>query len=151
MKTKVLMVCLGNICRSPMAEGLLRDKVDLEKVTVDSAGTGDYHIGNPPDERMIATAKNHNVDITNLQARQFTSEDFDRFDHIFVMDISNYQNVIKLARSAEDKEKVELILNRIKPGQDQEVPDPYRGGDEGFEHVYDLLNQSTDAIVKELN
>lgn len=151
MKTKVLMVCLGNICRSPMAEGLLRDKVDLEKVTVDSAGTGDYHIGNPPDERMIATAKNHNVDITNLQARQFTSEDFDRFDHIFVMDISNYQNVIKLARSAEDKEKVELILNRIKPGQDQEVPDPYHGGDEGFEHVYDLLNQSTDAIVKELN
>lgn len=151
MKTKVLMVCLGNICRSPMAEGLLRSKVDPQKIEVDSAGTSDYHLGQNPDKRMIATAKNHQIDISSLSGRQFTSEDFDRFDHIFAMDQSNYENILKLIRSEKDKEKVELILNRLYPGEDMSVPDPYFGGDRGFEEVFQLLNKAIDIIVKDLS
>ncbi len=150
MKTKVLMVCLGNICRSPMAEGLLTAKVDAEKVEVDSAGTANYHVGEKPDPRMIATAKKHQLDLSTLRGRQFESKDFHRFDHIFVMDQSNYSDVLQLAKTESDKKKVDLILNQIFPGENQDVPDPYYGGESGFEKVYDLLNRATDKIAEKL-
>tara|TARA_B100000683_G_scaffold73624_1_gene72331 strand:+ start:27405 stop:27833 length:429 start_codon:yes stop_codon:yes gene_type:complete len=140
---KILMVCLGNICRSPMAEGIMR-KLGGKKVEVDSAGTADYHIGFQPDKRMIATAIEHGVDISNLRARQFQSDDFDSFDLIFAMDSSNYQNIISLAKDDNDKQKVKMILDNSN------VPDPYYGGDEGFEHVYQLLHEACQKILEDI-
>lgn len=146
------MVCLGNICRSPLADGLLRKKVaehDLP-VHVDSAGTSGHHAGEAPDERMQRTALSHDLSIAALRSRQFTQKDFDEFDLIYVMDKSNYNNVLKLSRSKEDTEKVKLILNESHPNQELEVPDPYFGGDAGFEEVYQLLDNATDVIIKQL-
>ncbi|MBJ10134.1 MAG: protein-tyrosine-phosphatase [Flavobacteriales bacterium] len=140
---KILMVCLGNICRSPMAEGIMR-KLGGKKVEVDSAGTADYHIGFQPDKRMIATAIEHGVDISNLRARQFQSDDFDSFDLIFAMDSSNYQNIISLAKDDNDKQKVKMILDNSN------VPDPYYGGDEGFEHVYQLLHEACQKFLEDI-
>ena len=140
MIMKILMVCLGNICRSPMAEGIMR-KLGGKKVEVDSAGTANYHIGLQPDKRMIAKAFEHGIDISNLRARQFHSDDFNSFDLIFAMDSSNYQNIISLAKHENDKEKVKMILDNIN------VPDPYYGGVEGFEHVYQLLNEACQNIL----
>jgi protein-tyrosine phosphatase len=108
---KILMVCLGNICRSPLAEGILQSKVLKESIFVDSAGTAAYHVGNRPDERAIAVAKKYGVDITNQQARKFTERDFIDFDVIYAMDQSNYQNIVSLASCDEDIEKVKIILN----------------------------------------
>lgn len=149
---KVLMVCLGNICRSPMADGLLRKKVkDNElNVTVDSAGTANYHVGKKPDERMIATARKFGVNLEELRARQFSSTDFDEFDLIYAMDKSNYRNIVSLARNENDKKKVQLILNELYPGQDLEVPDPYYGGEQGFVDVYKMLDDATDLILNKL-
>jgi protein-tyrosine phosphatase len=149
---RILFVCLGNICRSPMAEGafrhLAREKgIDIE---LDSAGTGDWHVGEAPDHRMQATAKSHGVDISDLRARHFTVEDFDAFDRIYVMDESNYDNVVKLARNEEDSAKVKMMLNEIYPGENMPVPDPYFGGQQGFEHVYDLLTRSAEKVLNEL-
>jgi len=147
------MVCLGNICRSPMAEGIVRDRIEelgLD-VELDSAGTGDYHIGEGPDKRAQANMRQNGHDISDLKARQFKAKDFDAFDRIFVMDQSNYQNVLSLARTDADKEKVELFLNLASPGSDAEVPDPYFGGESGFQHVYELLNESADKLMEELS
>lgn len=149
---KILMVCLGNICRSPLAEGILRDKTNKLGVAVfiDSAGTGNYHIGEHPDKRTIANAKKNGVDVSQLKARQFTISDFDEFDTIFVMDSSNYTNVTALARNQKDLEKVELILNRIHPKSNMAVPDPYFGGEEGFQTVFDLLDKACETIAQSL-
>ena len=138
---KILMVCLGNICRSPLAEGILQSKVNKELVFVDSAGTAAYHVGNLPDERSIAVAKQYGIDISNQQARKFTEKDFLNFDVIYAMDKSNYQNIISLATSDEDVEKVKMILNESQPDKNYSVPDPYYGGEIGFEEVYKMLNQ----------
>lgn len=148
----ILMVCLGNICRSPMADGLMRKKVSDHKlqVTVDSAGTANYHVGGAPDTRMTATARNKGVDISGLKARQFEVTDFDTFDVIYVMDQSNYANVVRLARNESDIQKVEPILDLLPDVNETEVPDPYYGGQDGFEHVYDLLDKSTDIILNKL-
>ncbi len=149
---KILMVCLGNICRSPMADGLMRKKVKDHNldVYVDSAGTANYHVGGAPDKRMTQTAKRKGVDISGLQARQFVVSDFDTFDLIYVMDQSNYDNVVRLARSEADRNKVQLILELLPNPNEIEVPDPYYGGQDGFEHVYHLLDESTDIILKTL-
>src|SRR5690554_6898014 len=128
--TRILMVCLGNICRSPLAEGILKSKVDPEKVFVDSAGTSNYHIGHSPDPRSISIAEQRKLDITSQLGRQFQVSDFHEFDHIYVMDMSNYHDVLSLARTEEDKKKVSLILNEIFPGENVEVPDPYYGGND---------------------
>lgn len=147
---KILMVCLGNICRSPLAEGILKSKLDTSLHTVDSAGTGAWHSGELPDKRSIAVAKNYGIDLTDQRARLFLKEDFDRFDKIYVMDKSNYVNVCKLAPNNEALDKVELILNESQPGKDLEVPDPYYGGDHGFENVFQMLDQACNKIKDKL-
>ena len=147
------MVCLGNICRSPLAEAILRQKseqLDLD-IHIDSAGTSDYHIGESPDQRSSENALTNGLDISYLRARQFMVEDFDRFDRIFVMDRSNKENVLRLSRGDEDSKKVDLILNLTHPGSNMEVPDPYFGGAKGFQHVYELLDEATDRIIEELD
>ena len=151
--TKILMNCLGNICRSPLAEGILREKIKKANVeiTIDSAGTANYHIGEHPDKRTIENALKHNIDISTLKARQFSVEDYDNFDLIFVMDSSNYSDVISLARNNEDVRKVEMILHRVYPNANMSVPDPYFGGEQGFENVFTILNNACEIIADSLN
>ncbi|MCG2430790.1 low molecular weight protein-tyrosine-phosphatase [Aequorivita xiaoshiensis] len=144
------MVCLGNICRSPLAEGILKAKVDSSKVIVDSAGTGSWHVGSKPDSRSIAVAKKNNLDITDQRGRQFSVSDFDEFDHIYVMDNSNKENVLDLAKNEEHRGKVKLILNEIFPGENVDVPDPYYGGDSGFDDVYKMLEEACEVIANKL-
>lgn len=147
--TRILMVCLGNICRSPLAEGILKTKLKgAAHVVVDSAGTGAYHIGKGSDPRSIAVAKAHGIDISSQKARQFKASDFDTFDVIYAMDTSNYNNITRLARTAEDSAKVKLVLNEITPQEDLNVPDPYYGGDQSFENVYQMLDQACTTIAK---
>ena len=140
------MVCLGNICRSPLAEGILKSKT--KNLEVDSAGTAGYHIGKQPDIRSIDIAKKHDIDLTSQRARQFSTRDFDDFDKIYVMDNDNYSKIISLARNQEDMDKVDLILNEIYPKEYKSVPDPYYGGDEGFQNIYNLLEVSCEVIAK---
>ena len=144
------MVCLGNICRSPLAEGILEHKVKQQGLEweIDSAGTGAYHAGELPDVRSIAVAKKYGIDLTNQRARQFQVEDFDNFDKIYVMDASNYQNVVHLARNEADKAKVELIRNVVRPNWNEQVPDPY-WNDNGFEQVFQMLDEACDHIIKQ--
>jgi len=150
MKTNVLMVCLGNICRSPLAEGILKSKTNPEKVFVDSAGTGDYHVNDAPDPRSISIAKENGLDITNQRGRQFSVKDFDNFDLIYVMDTFNYDDVIGLARNEEDKKKVKLILDEIFPGENVDIPDPYQGVAQGFKNVYNMLDEACEVIAEKL-
>ena len=150
MSVKIVMVCLGNICRSPLAEGILASKLPKDKFTVDSAGTGSWHIGQSPDERSVAVAKKNGLDISNQKGRQFSSADFDTFDYIFVMDNSNYDNVIALAETKEQKEKVILIMNELYPSQNKDVPDPYFGMHNGFDIVYAMLDEACDVIAQKL-
>jgi protein-tyrosine phosphatase len=147
---KVLMVCLGNICRSPLAEGILQSKVNAQKVFVDSAGTAAYHDGNLPDIRSIEVAGKYEINITNQRARKFKIKDFDVFDFIYVMDETNYQNILILARDKNDKRKVQMILNETTPGQNLSVPDPYYGGNQGFENVYAMLDEACEIIANKL-
>ncbi|WP_035670534.1 low molecular weight protein-tyrosine-phosphatase [Flavobacterium sp. 83] len=150
MSIKILMVCLGNICRSPLAEGILASKLPKNKFTVDSAGTGSWHIGHSPDERSIAVAKKYKINISNQKGRQFSSNDFDTFDYIYVMDNSNYSNVIELAQNQDQKDKVNLILNHLFPNENVDVPDPYFGLPNGFEIVYNMLDEVCEVIAKKL-
>lgn len=151
--TKILMVCLGNICRSPLAEGIMRQKIEEYGIDaeVDSAGTANYHVGEHPDPRSVESGAVHGVDISHLRGRQFVTEDYDRFDRIYVMDKSNYGNVLSLARNDADKDKVDLLLNADQPDSWRVVPDPYYGGAQGFENVYQLINSACDAIAQKLN
>ncbi len=147
---RVLMVCLGNICRSPLAEGILKSKVNSDIIFVDSAGTGNYHIGGLPDKRSIAVAKNYHLDITDQRCRQFQISDFDNFDFIYVMDNSNKKDVLALARDENDEVKVNMILNEIFPNENVDVPDPYYGGEFGFENVYKLLDKACSVIAERI-
>lgn len=144
------MVCLGNICRSPLAEGILKSKVDSSKVLVDSAGTGDWHVNQEPDKRSIAVGEKYNIDITAQRGRQFKKKDFENFDLIYVMDNSNKANVLALAENDSQKKKVKLILDEIFPGENVDVPDPYFGGDSGFENVYKMLDEACEKIANKL-
>jgi protein-tyrosine phosphatase len=149
MTTKILMVCLGNICRSPLAQGILEKKVDPKKVIVDSAGTGGYHLGKPPDPRSISIALKNGIDISNQRCRKFSPHDFDRFDRIYAMDMSNYKNIIAHATNKSHKAKVRLLLDELG-SQNREVPDPYYGGDDGFAKVFAIIDAACDALAAKL-
>jgi len=142
------MVCLGNICRSPLAEGILQSKLDANFFSIDSAGTAAYHIGELPDQRSIAVAKKHGIDISNQKARKFDIKDFIEFDVIYAMDKENYQNICSLAKNKTELQKVKMILDKVKPSQNLSVPDPYYGGDDGFQNVYQLLDEACEKISK---
>ena len=144
------MVCLGNICRSPLAEGLLAAKLPKNKFFVDSAGTGNYHIGKQPDQRSVLTAEKNGLDISYQKARQFNPRDFDDFDYIYVMDNTNYDDVISLAKNEQQKSKVQLILNELFPGENVDVPDPYYGLQNGFDMVYEMLDETCEILSKKL-
>ena len=148
--TKILMVCLGNICRSPLAEGILKSKLDTSKFHIDSAGTSGFHDGELPDPRSVEVAKHNGIDIEDQRSRKFLKDDFEIFDHIFVMDSSNYKDVLDLARSSKDELKVSLILDKIDPMANLEVPDPYHDSVEGFNNVYEMLDKACTNIAKEL-
>jgi protein-tyrosine phosphatase len=145
---KMLMVCLGNICRSPLAEGILRHRVqNLQPAWfIDSAGTAGYHTGDAPHPLSIKTARHHGIDISHLQARTFEKKDMDRFDRIWVMDRSNYADVQRISGSRWQPGKTDLILNLLYPGEDREVPDPWYGTEKDYHSVFEML----DAACREL-
>ena len=150
MQVKILMVCLGNICRSPLAEGILASKLPKNLFSVDSAGTGGWHIGHSPDTRSVAVAKKNKLDISQQKGRQFVSGDFDEFDYIYVMDKSNYDDVLALATTDQHKQKVKIILDELFPDENVDVPDPYYGLSNGFEMVYNMLDEVCDLIAQKL-
>ncbi|SDD99286.1 low molecular weight protein-tyrosine-phosphatase [Riemerella columbipharyngis] len=142
---KILMVCLGNICRSPLAEGILRSKIN-DKHLVDSAGTINFHEGEKADYRSIEVAKNHNIDISMHRSRPITKEDLNYFDRIYCMDKNNYKNVLAMAENQEQKDKIMLILDN-----DAEVPDPYYGDINDFEKVFQILDKACDTVALKIN
>ena len=146
------MVCLGNICRSPMAEGIFRHQAAVANldVLVDSAGTANYHSGEHPDRRAIACLKQKGIDISKLRARQFIAEDFNNFDVIFVMDRSNYDNIMDLAKNESQAEKVKLLVEEFPHGGYNKVPDPYYGSSKEFEEVSELLHATCKMLVNKL-
>lgn len=150
--TRILFVCLGNICRSPLAEGVMRQLGEAKKlnIKVDSAGTANYHVGEEPDARSIEVCRKHGVDISGLRGRQFGVKDFDNFDLIYAMDTSNLSNIKRLARTKEDEDKVELLLNLTSPDLNKQVPDPYYGGPSGFDSVYNMVEEACQVIAQNI-
>jgi protein-tyrosine phosphatase len=147
---KILMVCLGNICRSPLAEGILAHKTKQLDIEVDSVGTAAYHVGELPDKRSIEIADNYNINLRNQRARQFSRADFDEFDIIYAMDTNNLAHLISLTETEEERNKIKLILSEINPGACESVPDPYYGSENGFQNVYNMLNKACDKIVQNI-
>ncbi len=148
----ILFVCTGNICRSPLAEGILKDKLNALHIPgrVDSCGFESFHIGDPPDRRAQLTASRHGLDIAGHRARLFTTGDFDDFDLIYVMDTGHFNNVMKHARNASDRAKVDYMLNVISPWQNLGVKDPWYHDQEAFEEVFLLLDLACDKLAKKL-
>lgn len=140
---KILMVCLGNICRSPLAHGIMEDLAKKEGLDweVDSAGTGNWHVGESPDKRSTAIARKYGIDISEQSCRQFTAKDFERYDKIFVMDDMNLRDVLKLVRNEDDHEKVSLLLENAI------VPDPYYE-DDLFDDVFKMIEKGCKAIIE---
>jgi protein-tyrosine phosphatase len=149
---KILMVCLGNICRSPLAHGILIDKLKDHnlQIQVDSAGTGNWHVGSPPDIRSINTAKKHGIDISNQRARQISNKDLDKYETIYVMDVQNHKDVSSLCSNKTQKNKIKLILNEKVSNSNKSVPDPYYDGINGFENVFKLLDEACQNIAFKL-
>ena len=144
METNILMVCLGNICRSPLAEGVLKSKLSSTHFHIDSAATASFHIGKSPDHRSIKVAADHRIDISHQKARAFKLEDFNLFDKIYVMDRNNLKIIKQLAETPEQRDKVSLIL------ENEEVPDPYYGDESNFKIVFELLNEACEKIKFDL-
>jgi protein-tyrosine phosphatase len=149
--TSILMVCLGNICRSPLAHGILQSKLPEDQFYVDSAGTAAYHIGKKPDRRSIEVAKINGIEISSQSARQFKISDFEMFDYIYAMDQSNYTNIISLARNNNDIGKVKLFLEANTSIINKNVPDPYYGDLSDFENVFNLIEDTCNTLASKLN
>jgi len=147
---KILMVCLGNICRSPLAQGILEHKLKQRGLdwVVDSVGTGGGHKGLGPDERSIQVALKHGIDISQQEARRIRYSDILDFDLIYCMDTTNYVNVREMCHTLEEEAKVKMIMDESDPGKKLEVPDPYYGGPSGFEKIYQLLDRACEAIIR---
>lgn len=145
---RILMVCLGNICRSPLAEGILKEKIKQANLNwhVDSAGTSGWHSGELPDRRSIKIAEKFGIDITDQRSRKVRSIDYEEFDIIFAMDTQNHKDLMELVRP-EEHEKIKLILNEIYPNENRNVPDPY-WDDNGFEKVFDMLDKACEQIIE---
>jgi protein-tyrosine phosphatase len=150
MPVKILMVCLGNICRSPLAEGLLAAKLPKDRFIVDSAGTGHWHVGKQPDSRSIDVARKNGLDIGHQRGKLFSAQDFDAFDYIYTMDSTNYDDVMRMAKNDQQKAKVKMILNELFPGENVDVPDPYYGLANGFDNVYAMLDEACEHIAQKL-
>ncbi len=148
---RVLFVCMGNICRSPVAQGVfedvLRREALAEKVSVDSAGTGNWHVGSPPDERAMESASLRGLDISHLRARQVTPEDCESFDYVLTMDEENFRAVSGLCRGSA---VVRPFLDFAENSPEREVPDPYFGGPEGFERVLDLVEEASEGLIGDI-
>ena len=153
VKVKVLFVCLGNICRSPAAEGVFLDLLEkknlLSSFEIDSAGTGDWHIGDLPDKRMREAALERGIELTS-RSRQIQKQDFVRFDHILVMDDSNFENVMKLTEKVDEQSKVKKFTDYQSDSKRTIVPDPYFGGKEGFYEVLDLVEECSKGFLNAL-
>ncbi len=149
---KFLFVCLGNICRSPIAHGLLKHKADKLGLnwSVDSAGTSDWHAGELPNEKSIKVMKEHGIDITYQRSRLLTKYDLQDFDLIYVMDESNFANVVNLASSEDEIAKVKMIMNEVNDGKNVPVPDPWGLSQQHYEEVYAMLDLATDKIIERL-
>jgi len=150
---KIIFVCLGNICRSPVAEGImlhLKEKYQLD-VEIDSAGTASYHIGEAPDRRTIANAAKHGIDLTNLRARQFEVKDFDKFDWILAMDINNMNTLKRMTVEQKHLQKIKLMLDFAHSFSNAEVPDPYYGTEKDFELVFNLVDKACRSIVNQIS
>lgn len=147
----ILFVCLGNICRSPLAEGILRHKANEKGIDlhIESAGTESLHVGESPDKRSVKIGKERGVDISRQVARQVRPTDFDKFDKILVADAQVYNELKHFARNAQDMKKVDFMMNMCDAGCNTGVPDPYYGGQDGFEKVFDMLDKACDAILKD--
>ena len=146
----ILMVCLGNICRSPIAEGVLESKLQqkgIDNVVVDSCGFERYHLNETPDYRSVEVCNLNGIDISKQRQRLFKVSDFDKFDKIYVMDANNYSDVSSYARNEKDMEKVDFITNVLSPYKNIPVPDPYYGGKDGFQKVFLMLSDCADEIV----
>ena len=152
---RILFVCLGNICRSPLAEGVFRKLVASEgrsaEFEIDSAGTGGWHVGERPDGRMRQTASRHGVSLEDIRARKFKRSDLDDFDLILAMDRNNYQDILALARK-DQTDKVRLFRS-FDPeiGGSKDVPDPYYGGPDGFEHVFDIVERTSENLLRSID
>jgi protein-tyrosine phosphatase len=150
---KILMVCLGNICRSPLAEGILEHKIKQAGLgwQVDSAGTNGYHIGDAPHRLSQKVAKLNGIDICNQKARQFVKEDFDSFDKIYALADDVLDEIKWIAKEKYNPKKVDLLLNELHPGKNYSVPDPWYGPESGYHEVYKLIEVACDAIIKKYN
>ena len=152
-KHRILFVCMGNICRSPTAEGLLIEKVNAEnaslKFEIDSCGTHDYHLGHPPDTRSQEAAAQRGIDLSGLRSRKIRSSDFEYYDLILVMDNLNRENLMYLCPD-DHKYKIKLMLDYLPGHSLDEVPDPYYGGERGFEEVLDILEEAIEALYEDL-
>ncbi len=143
------MVCLGNICRSPLAEGILRDKIEKANVnwTVDSAGTNGYHVGEAPHPLSQKVARLHGIDISKQRARQFVAEDFVRFDRIYAMAEDVIDDMRRIAKSKFDPAKLDLLMNALHPGKNEDVPDPWSGPESEYHEVYKMIEEACEALV----
>lgn len=150
MPIKILMVCLGNICRSPLAEGILQNKFSRTQILVDSAGTANYHIGKPPDTRSIAVAKNNQIDISKQRCKQIQSNYFDYYDVIYTMDSHNYADVCALAPTKTAIKKVQLLLSVVPNSTHIDVPDPFYGNEEDFTTVYNIIDNACTILAEQL-
>lgn len=151
---RILFVCLGNICRSPLAEGIFRKLVEErgleEYFDIDSAGTGSWHIGESPDDRMQATARQYGIALHDQSARQVTAVDLDEYDHILVMDKKNHRRILELSGASSHQDKISLFRSFDPQPGDMEVPDPYFGGEDGFEHVYNIVERTANRLLDDL-